>query len=186
MHDMLEWLECHEKLAGWAQFFGAMLALAVTYFTAFAPVWRRRRQLNGEAMRLLMHGYEVIESFHRTSAQFPPFPLSLRQTSLSMSGAIEDMVRFPVYELDNNFGPMSLARRLLAMRLSVAAVQLLVDKLADDLGERTATDEENQGVRALVGERLLLAENLLSNRPMTRPEWPGNTSENQTVSGQDK
>lgn len=37
MGELASWLEAHDKLAGWAQFFGAMLALVVTYFTAFAP-----------------------------------------------------------------------------------------------------------------------------------------------------
>jgi hypothetical protein len=166
------WLEAHEALSGWAQFFGAMLALLVTYFTAFAPTWRRRRQLRDEAMRLLGHGYEVIESFHRTSANFAPFPLSLRQASLSMTAAIEDLGRFPVYELDSNFGPMSLARRLMTMRMTVSVVRLFIDTLAEDLGERTATDEENQILREMIGERLAFAENLLMNRPMVRPEWP--------------
>lgn len=67
---MFAWLEVHESLAGWAQFFGAMLALLLTYFTAFAPHWQRRRQLNNAGTRLLQNGYEVLESYHRTSANF--------------------------------------------------------------------------------------------------------------------
>jgi hypothetical protein len=47
------WFEAHDKLAGWAQFFGAMLALVVTYFTAFAPSWRRKRQLQAVRPALL-------------------------------------------------------------------------------------------------------------------------------------
>ena len=131
MDSAVKWLEAHNGLSGWAQFFGALIALLVTYFTAFAPSWRRKRQLRDEAMRLLMHGYEVIESFHRTSAHFAPFQLSLRQASLSMTAAIDDLGRFPVYELDNNFGPMSLARRLMTMRMTVSSVRLFIDSAAD-------------------------------------------------------
>lgn len=170
---IVEWLERHEALAGWAQFFGALLALLLTYFTAFAPTWRRKRQLRDEAMRLLMHGYEVIESFHRTSANFAPFPLSLRQAAVTMEAAIDDLGRFPVYELDNNFGPMSLARRLMTMRMTVAAAKLFLDQAAQDIGDRTATSEEHEILREMIGQQLKMAENVLMNRPMKRPQWPG-------------
>lgn len=172
MDDAMAWFEAHEKLAGWAQFFGAMLALLLTYFTAFAPGWRRKRQLYGEATRLLMHGYEVIESFHRTSAHFAPFPLSLRQASLSMTGVIDDIGRFPIYELDRNFGRLSLARRLTAMRLTVSAVRLYLDSMAESLNERAATPDEHQGLRELIGERLTFAHDLLTGAELKRPEWP--------------
>ena len=69
---MIAWFELHDKLAGWAQFFGAMLAIAITYFTAFVPTWQRKRQLSRAAVRLLSHGYETLESYHRTSANFMP------------------------------------------------------------------------------------------------------------------
>ena len=65
----ITWLEAHDKLAGWAQFYGAMFALLFTYLTAFAPIWRRKKQLLRSAQRLLSNGYEVIESYHRTSGQ---------------------------------------------------------------------------------------------------------------------
>ena len=176
MYALIAWLEDHEKLAGWAQFFGAVLALFVTYFTAFAPAWRRRRQLHGEAKRLLMHGYEVIESFHRTSAYFRPFALSLRQASLSMTGVIDDIGRFPIYELDNNFGSLSTARRLMTMRLTVSAVRLFLDEMAKDLEDRadhTATQDEADQLREMIGERMLFAEKLVRGTPIVRPEWPG-------------
>ena len=44
MSQMIQWLEAHDKLAGWAQFLGAVLALLLTYLTAFVPLWRRKRQ----------------------------------------------------------------------------------------------------------------------------------------------
>jgi len=31
MNDITSWLEAHDKLSGWVQFAGAMLALGVTY-----------------------------------------------------------------------------------------------------------------------------------------------------------
>lgn len=180
MPTLIAWLEQHEKLAGWAQFFGAVLALFVTYFTAFAPGWKRKRQLHGEAKRLLAHGYEVIESFHRTSEHFAPFALSLRQASLSMTGVIDDIGRFPVYELDNNFGRLSLARRLMTMRLSVSAVRLLLDALASELetsGNHTATADETANLRELIKDRLVFAEALVKGTPMERPTWPVAESE---------
>lgn len=82
MTEFATWLVAHDKLAGWAQFFGAMLALIVTYVTAFAPGWRRKRQLQSTAARLLTNGFEVIESYNRTSAHFAPYSLSVRTASL--------------------------------------------------------------------------------------------------------
>lgn len=184
MGTLIAWLERHENLAGWAQFLGAVLALFVTYFTAFAPGWRRKRQLQGEAKRLLMHGYEVIESFHRTSAHFAPFALSLRQASLSMTGVIDDIGRFPVYELDNNFGRLSLARRLMTMRLAVSAVRLLLDSMAIDLEARanpTASASETDDLREMIKDRLTFAEALVKGTPMERPEWPSNGVEERPV-----
>jgi hypothetical protein len=66
MNQFISWLEAHDKLAGWAQFLGAILALLLTYFTAFWPMWRRKRQLRNAAQRLLLNGFEAIESYHRT------------------------------------------------------------------------------------------------------------------------
>jgi len=174
MGDIIQWLEAHDALAGWAQFFGTLLALFVTYLTVFAPNWRRSRQLRAEALRLLMHGYEVIESFHRTSGHFRPFPLSLRQMSLSMTAAIEDLGRFPVYELDKNFGPMSLAMRLMGMRITVETARLYTDRLADEQGDRTATEEETEQLRHLIDQPLQMAHSLLLNKSVDRPQWPTN------------
>lgn len=53
MSALIMWLESHDNLAGWAQLFGAVLALAVTYFTAFAPVWRCKRRLRSVTRYLL-------------------------------------------------------------------------------------------------------------------------------------
>lgn len=56
MDSLILWLEAHQALSGWAQFFGAMLALLVTCLTAFAPLWRRKKQLKSSACRLLSNG----------------------------------------------------------------------------------------------------------------------------------
>jgi hypothetical protein len=94
MDSIITWLEAHEKLAGWAQFFGAIIALAVTYFTAFAPHWKRKRQLRKASQRLLAHGYEALESYHRTSAHFLPYAISLKGASLSIRSVINEMNKF--------------------------------------------------------------------------------------------
>lgn len=168
---MLTWLEKHDQLAGWAQFFGAMMALAVTYFTAFAPVWRHKRQLKGAAARLLAHGYEAIESYHRTSAHFVPFSLSLRQAALTMTGMADEISRFPTYELDDQ-GSRSTARYLVTTSATLSALRLFLETYADDLDGREGTEEDQAIIRQFVGERLKLIEDMLSGKELKRPEWP--------------
>jgi hypothetical protein len=48
----LLWLEQHEKLAGWAQFAGAMLALGATFLAAWLPVWAQRQDQRRRQKRL--------------------------------------------------------------------------------------------------------------------------------------
>ncbi|RYY29348.1 MAG: hypothetical protein EOP62_00465 [Sphingomonadales bacterium] len=78
MSDLISWLQANDNLSGWAQFAGAMLTLGATYLIAFIPIWNRKRQLRKAAARLLSHGYEVLESYHRTTNNFLPTTLSLR------------------------------------------------------------------------------------------------------------
>lgn len=173
MNEVLQWLGSHENLAGWAQFFGAMLALLVTYLTAFAPVWRRKRQLRQAGQRLLAHGYEALESYHRTSAYFDPFPLSIRQASLSIGAVVDEMSRFPIYDLDDH-GTNSLARRLVAMGVILASVRLFLDTFAGDLEGREPTREDKETLRNFVANGLSQAEALIKGKPLERPEWPTN------------
>lgn len=123
MSQMIQWLEAHDKLAGWAQFLGAMLALLLTYLTAFAPLWRRKRQLCRAATRLLSNGYEAIESYHRTSAHFLPFPLSIRVAAMTMMA--EEIDRFPIFELDDQ----KTIRLFVGERLEVVTAMLRGDEL---------------------------------------------------------
>lgn len=171
MSDLITWFENHDKLAGWAQFFGAMLALIVTYFTAFAPVWRRKRQLKLSAARLLSHGYEAIESYHRTSAHFLPFPLSLRQAALTMMVMAEEISRFPIYELDDQ-GSRSVARYLVTTSATLTALKLFLETYAVDLDGRSATEEDQEIIREFVGERLKLIHDMLAGVELKRPVWP--------------
>ncbi|WP_084462617.1 hypothetical protein [Oceanibaculum pacificum] len=171
MDAIVTWLETHDKLAGWAQFLGAMLALLVTYFTAFAPVWRRKRQLKNAATRLLLHGYEVIESYHRTSEKFLPFPLSLRQAGLSIMVIVEEMNRFPIYDLDDQSN-RSVARQLVAMSATLNALRLFLDTIADNMEGREANEEDQKMIREFTGNQLNLIRNFLSGKEIKRPEWP--------------
>ncbi|MEG3093460.1 hypothetical protein [Sphingomonas sp. PB1R3] len=171
MSDLITWFENHDKLAGWAQFFGAMLALIVTYLTAFAPIWRRKRQLKLSADRLLSHGYEAIESYHRTSAHFLPFPLSLRQAAMTMMVMSEEISRFPIYELDDQ-GSRSIARYLVTTSATLSALKLFLETYAADLDERTATEEDQEVIRPFVGERLRQITDMLTGVKLERPEWP--------------
>jgi hypothetical protein len=165
------WLEAHDKLAGWAQFFGAMLALGVTYVTAFAPLWRRKRQLYSSAARLIANGYEALESYHRTSAHFLPFPISLRFAALTMKSVAGEIARFPVFELDDQ-GSNSLARRMTATGITISGVSLLLENMAAELDSRPATKEDQDSVRELVAMQMAVMEAMLRGEMLKRPEWP--------------
>lgn len=171
MDAVILWLEAHENLAGWAQFFGAMLALLLTYFTAFAPLWRRKRQLRNSAVRLLSNGYEAIESYHRTSAHFLPFPLSLRAAAMTMVGVAEEIDRFPIFELDDQ-GSRSIARNLVATAMTLKALRLFLESTAIELEGRQATVEDQETIREFVGERLEFAHALITGAEFKRPQWP--------------
>ena len=171
MGELATWLEAHDKLAGWAQFFGAMLALVVTYFTAFAPGWRRKRQLQRTGARLVANGFEVIESYHRTSANFAPTALSVRAASLTLTAVVNDMSRFPIFELDDQ-GPNSLARRLNAMGLMLSTLGLFLDHFAGSIEGREADDEERAGLKIMLDSQLAVAIGLATGAKLERPIWP--------------
>lgn len=171
MGEMIQWLEAHDKLAGWAQFLGAVLALLLTYFTAFGPLWRRKRQLRRAGARLLSNGYEAIESYHRTSAHFLPFPLSIRMAAMTMMAVAEEIDRFPIYELDDQ-GSRSVARHLLATASTLKALKLFLDQFAADLEGKEATADDRETIRSFVGERLEFVTAMLRGDELERPEWP--------------
>lgn len=167
----MNWLEVHEGLSGWAQFIGAMLALLLTYFTAFAPIWRRRRQLRLAAARLLANGYEVIESYHRTSANFLPTSLSLKFAAMTMVGVANEIDRFPVYELDDQ-GSRSLARQLVAVAGILRGLELFLDDLDPGPGDATIAAEDREMMRTFLEERLFFLREMFSGKELKRPEWP--------------
>ncbi|WP_084445096.1 hypothetical protein [Sphingomonas sp. TDK1] len=169
--SVIAWFEAHDKLAGWAQFAGAILALGLTYFTAFMPIWRRKRQLEASGKRLLENGYEVMESFHRTSAYFLPLSINLRIAALSMSSVADEISRFPIYELDNR-GSRSVARYLVTMNLTLSGTSLLLDSIATDIEGRPATEEERDNIRSLLADRLKFITDMLNGVELKRPEWP--------------
>ncbi|HEV7659340.1 MAG TPA: hypothetical protein VGO55_05795 [Allosphingosinicella sp.] len=171
MSAIISWLETHDKLAGWAQFMGAMLALGATYFTVFVPIWHRKRQLRNAAVRLLMNGYEVLESYHRTTPNFLPVSLSLRGAALSVGGVIEEISRFPIYELDDQ-GSRSVARNLIALNGNLVATRLVFESAAVDVEGRHATEEERDMLVDFLGERLEFVRKMLAGEEMKRPEWP--------------
>ncbi|MGA9583496.1 MAG: hypothetical protein WBR13_16170 [Allosphingosinicella sp.] len=169
MNTVITWLEAHDKLAGWAQFFGAITALAVTYFTAFAPHWQRKRQLRNASARLLAHGYEALESFHRTSAYFLPQAINLRTAALMIRSAISEMNRFPIYELDDQ-GSYSIARRLVAVSATLEGTCLLLDDTAARLGDDQMSEDDRDFMREWVGQRLEAVTALLTGAPLKRPD----------------
>lgn len=171
MEDFVRLLEANDKLSGWAQFAGAMVALMLTYFTAFAPQWERRRQLNGAAPRLLLNGYTVIESYHRTSANFLPSSLSLRAAGLSMVEIAHEIDRFPIFELRDQ-GSRSIALQLVATATLLKLLNLYLESTAVDLETREGTEEDRELIRTMVGGQLKVVEDMIAGKELKRPEWP--------------
>lgn len=169
MNNVIAWLENHENLAGWAQFAGAIVALGVTYFTAFSPHWQHKRQLRRAGDRLLANGYEGLESFHRTSAHFLPQAINLKGASLMLRTIINEMNRFPIYELDDQ-GSNSIARRLVAVSGTLEGTCLILDDMADRLGPDMMSEEDRDFMREWVGQRLEAVTSLLTRKPLTRPD----------------
>lgn len=170
MGDWVFWLESHDKLAGWAQFFGATFALLVTYLTAFAPTWKRRRQLLNSADRLLLNGYEVIESYHYTSQHFLPFPLSMRAAAMTMTGVSEEIARFPIFELEDQ-GSNSRSRRLSAVAMLLRALALFLEDQARALELREATVEDQELIREMLQDRMNQVAAMIRGEKLTRAEW---------------
>lgn len=168
---MISWLETHDNLAGWAQFMGAMLALGATYFTAFVPIWNRKRQLRKAGVRLLMNGYEVLESYHRTTPNFLPTSLTLRGAALSVGCVVDEIGRFPIYELDDQ-GSRSIARYLIALNGALIGTRLIFESLAVDVEGREATKEERDMLIEFLAERLEFTRKMLAGEELKRPEWP--------------
>ncbi|MBJ7439279.1 MAG: hypothetical protein JHD35_09670 [Sphingopyxis sp.] len=171
MNDLIDWLEAHEKLAGWAQFAGAIAALAVTYLTVFIPIWRRKRQLRRAGTRLLSHGYEALESYHRSLTFFSPFAISLRGAAVSMSVVVEELGRFPAYELDDQ-GSHSLARRIVAMSGLLNGMKLFLETTAAQMGDEQAAPDDHIFIRDFVADQMNLAHAMITNKVLKRPEWP--------------
>lgn len=171
MTEIVLWFEAHDKLAGWAQFAGSMLALAVTYLTAFIPIWNRKRQLRKAALRLLSHGYEVLESYHRTTPNFLPTTLSLRGGALAIGGVVDEIGRFPVYELDDQ-GSRSLARYLVAMNANLLGARLVFENMAATVMDGEASEEERDILIEFLAQQLEYARKMLAGEEMQRPVWP--------------
>lgn len=170
MQEAVTWLTDHQDLSGWAQFFGAMLALIVTYVTAFAPHWQRRRQLKRAAARLLQNGYETLESYHRTSAYFLPTAISVRAAGLSMVTVSCEIDRFPIFELSDQ-GPRSTARHLVAVGSQLKLTNLVLEPIANDLDAREGTLEDQEAIRSFVGGQMGLVEAMILGKELQRPEW---------------
>ncbi|PTS89987.1 hypothetical protein DBR17_02265 [Sphingomonas sp. HMWF008] len=170
MDTITQWLETHDRLSGWAQFAGTMLALGATYLTAFIPIWNRKRQLRKAAARLLSHGYEVLESYHRTTPNFLPVTLTLRGGALAIGGVIDEIARFPIYELDDQ-GSRSLARYLVAMNANLLAARLIFENMAATVEGREATEEERDVLLESLGQRMEFVRKMLAGEELQRPVW---------------
>ncbi len=168
---MTQWLEAHQGLSGWAQFVGAMLAMLLTYFTAFAPIWHRKKQLRIAAARLLSNGYEAIESYHYTSANFLPEAVSVRFAAMTVMNLANEIDSFPTYELHDQ-GPKSLARYLVAMVANMRGLHLYYENILDNIEGRAMTIEERDAMREFLNDRLTQIKDMLSGKDLKRPTWP--------------
>ncbi|MEG3091082.1 hypothetical protein [Sphingomonas sp. PB1R3] len=169
MQGMFNWLENHDKLAGWAQFLGAIIALVLTYVTAFAPHWRRKRQLRAASERVLSHGYETVESFHRTSAFFLPQRINIRAATTSMRSVINELNKFPIYEMDSGLDQVR-ARRIVAISFMLEGICLILDDLAERLSDGQMSVEDRDFMRVWIGDRLNMIADLLAGRNLERPQ----------------
>ena len=173
--ELVDWLEAHEWLAGWAQFAGAMLALVATYLTAFVPIWNRKRQLSKAAARLLAHGFEVLESYHRTTPNFLPTSLSLHGGAMAVGMVIDEIARFPIYELDDQ-GSRSMARYLVAVNANLLAVRLVFQNMADTITGGVANEDERDTLVEFLGQQMEYVRKMLAGEELKRPEWPVSAS----------
>jgi len=169
MSSLINLLEAHDKLAGWAQFFGAIIALFVTYLTAFSPIWRRKRQLRAASDRVLSHGYEVVESFHRTSGFFLPQRINLKAAITSIKGVINELNKFPIYEMDGGFDQVR-ARRIVAVSFMLEGVCLMLEDVADRLGDNQMSPEDRDFMREWIDDRLKMIADLLAGKRLERPQ----------------
>lgn len=149
-----------------------MLALLATYLTAFIPIWRRKKQLQKAAARLLANGYEAIESYHHTSAHFLPLAISLRFAAMTMGCVANEIDRFPVYELEDQ-GPRSTARFLVAMTGTLRGLQIYLESLEASVGDGELSEEDRDLMRAFLEQRMTFITDMLSGKVLTRPIWPG-------------
>lgn len=171
MEQVVVWLKANEDLSGWAQFAGTMIALVATYQLARLPYWQRNRQLNASGKRLLQNGYEALESFHRTSAFFLPQAINLRVAALSLVSVANEIDRFPLYELQNQ-GPRSVARNLVSVSVMLKMMHFYLEEQARLLGDETATEDERDNLREMVGSQVKLFADMLAGKPLKRPEPP--------------
>ncbi|WP_298333512.1 hypothetical protein [uncultured Erythrobacter sp.] len=169
MNALIEWLGSNEGLAGWAQFFGSMLALFLTIVIARGPEKRRKSQLKKAAERLLQHGYEAIESYSRTSEYFTPFPLSIRQAALTSEALANDISDFPTYELDDQ-GQLSLARRLTAMANALRSHALSLEAIAKQVEELGCGPGELESLKTINSQILTNVTALIEGKLLDRPK----------------
>ncbi|KQS04005.1 hypothetical protein ASG11_06865 [Sphingomonas sp. Leaf357] len=85
-----------------------------------------------------------------------------------LRGIINEINRFPIYELDDQ-GSNSLARRLVAVSSTLEGTCLVLDDMADRLGPEIMSEEDRDFMREWVGDRLDAVSSLLIGKPLKRP-----------------
>lgn len=88
-----------------------------------------------------------------------------------MTSVVNDMSRFPIFELDNQ-GSNSLARRLGAMGLMLSTLGLFLDHFAASIEGREADEEERAGLKIMLDSQLAVAIGIATGAKLERPVWP--------------
>ena len=118
----------------------------------------------------MLNGYEVLESYHRTSAHFLPTAVSVRAAGMSMISVASEIDRFPIFELSDQ-GPRSLARHLVAVGGQLKLTNLALEPFALNLDGRKGTMEDQETIRKFIGDQMKFVEKILSGEEIKRSEW---------------
>lgn len=88
-----------------------------------------------------------------------------------MASVVDEIGRFPTFELDDQ-GPNSIARRLVSMNSILGLTRLFLEDFALSIEGRTADDEEQTQLRAMLDNNLAYALALVRGDMLERPNWP--------------
>lgn len=138
-----------DNAADWAQFFGTMIALAVTFIAANIPIWAARRQeaqrlasLDAAAQRMLNNAHLMSRAVADQIEGLGEGQRNLQRAAYRLATIVDALERFPTYSLHDQSSPLSLAMRLgeaaKVIRDAMHRVQALAHGQRDKLWEVAA------------------------------------------------